>query len=383
MSLEESIYRGFSGNYCLDEYYWWDDFPLKKGNYWGLGLLEDHECDVTLDSNRTFLCDRILYYDNGYLAYKKDGACMLLNIASPEKIYSFEFDFITPNFLHYWDPLYAESSDELCNIIVKKNQKYGIINLEGKIILPLNFDFIDTIDVSIDCTKGKIGILWKDGKCALLSMEDGELLFPIKYNKILVNADATFLIKEDEKYGFMDEERRIIIPTVYDSITYETKSHSDNRIVEKHYMMLLCKDGKYGTFELRDSRTYFSRDRFYSNKMEFFVEPQYDECVFLEYSGSVNSAFHMSCIAVRKDDKWGIIDNTPIKGTYYPINSSDWENKPNLKDLKFKYESLDELKNDMKEEFTRRQKKYKRPHTIVDMGNYLEAFIIKEEDESV
>lgn len=381
LSKEESVYKGFRGNSggkgC------WDYYPIKEGEFWGLGsfeIVETFDEDGNslscwgVDTNRIeeYRCDRIVYFADGYFVYRKDGVCKLLDIMNPKKEYSFIADEIIPNFLwcHTYNGYYDTIS--INNLIIKKNKKYGIANIDGKILLPTDYDLIVSSNAIMGDTTGHIGIIWKDGKCSFVSMDDGKILEPFKYDDIIINGSisdiwlvySTFLVKENGKYGCLDFNRRTILPTIYDSIDFQLECDSNG----DHYNMLLYKDGKIGTCEYLVEGVGSYK---YKMEFKFTVEPDYDECVFLKNSGSVNSFIGMYYVAVRKGDKWGIIDNTPESPTYYQIDKTEWINEPNLKDLEFKYNSLEELKNDADAEFSRRFEKYERPHMIIQLGDHL------------
>ena len=117
---------------------------------------------------------------------------------------------------------------------------------------------------------------------------------------------------------------------------------------------MLYKDGKIGTHEYCK---YYSRQNGII-ELDFAIPPEFDECVFLKNNKSVNSFIDMSYVAVRKNNTWGIIDNTPANSTYFIYNVYDWKNSPNICDLEYKYNSLDELKEDADTEFHKRIDKY-------------------------
>ena len=77
---------------------------------------------------------------------------------------------------------------------------------------------------------------------------------------------------------------------------------------------LIFKDNKVG-FGVYYSSYLLKRNREYI----YYVEPQFDECVLLENSNSVLNAFHMPYAAVRKGEKWGILDQMPRDVTYKAI----------------------------------------------------------------
>ena len=373
LSKEESNVRGFSP----DGMY----YPVKEDDIWGIGIYDFEGDENSLDEDGEYTefnlvpnnkivfdpCDRIIYYDEQYMIYRKDGICTL---KYEGKEYNFQADEIEMNFRqrHTWQGYYDEC--EIFNVIIKRNKKYGIAELDGRIILPIEYDLILTTEAREKNISGYVGIIWKNNKCSLVNMRNGKILEPFKYEEIIVNdsrcdswiMSSTYLVKENGKYGCIDYERKAILPTEYDRIDYKLEC-DDNGY---HYKILLYKNGKIGTYEFCNYREMYSGA--HEIELEFKVEPEYDECVFLKNGGSVNSFIGMSYIAVRKGDKWGILDNTPARATYHPVDETYWYNNPNLKDLEFKYCSLNELVEDADEEFRRRYKKYERPHMIHELG---------------
>ena len=195
-------------------------------------------------------------------------------------------------------------------------------------------------------------------------MSNGNILEPFKYEDIIVNnADgltwrmcSTYLVKEKGKYGCVDFERKPILPSIYDAIDFKLDIDSYGY----HYKMLLHKDGKVGTYEYCNYKS--ELNNYNEIEIVFSVEPEFDECVFLKHKDAITNFAGMSYVAVRKKDKWGIIDNKP-RGLYYYYTFDDsWRNSPNLKMLEFKYNSLEELKNDADAEFERRRMHYNEQH---------------------
>ena len=167
LTKEESLYRGFSGY-------------IKKGDYWGLDSDEEPCWDrIIFDYNWTF-------NSCSYFAYRKNGICTIV-IKDEEKYYwrgisktdvnekniSLEADDIIPVFS--WDGRPTSEYLYLNYIIVRRNWKYGIVDLEKNTILPIEYDYIKPTDAhnSNDRTfSADIAIVWKDEKCSLYNMQD-------------------------------------------------------------------------------------------------------------------------------------------------------------------------------------------------------------------
>jgi len=349
LSKEDSIKRGF--DYL--QYY-----PLKEGNRWGLSYYNENVISL-------YSCNRFYYIDEmneNYLIYRKDGICV---IEAPEKKrYCFDADEVVANFQIEQEGYCGHDTITINNVIIRKNNKYGIVSLDGKIILPIEYDMITPTEAIQGNKTGVIGIVWKDGKCSFVWMSNGEILEPFKYDDIIVNSasghtwlmNSTFLVKEQGKYGCVDFNRKHILPSIYDSIDF----HLEIDCHGYHYKMLLYKDGKVGTYEYCNYRSELKN--YVVIETVFSIDPEYDECVFLKHKDSVTSFTGMSYVAVKKDNKWGIIDNKPAGLNYYYDFDDHWRNNPNLKDLDFKYNSLEELKDDADNEFERRHDKYINRH---------------------
>lgn len=314
-----------------------------------------------LENDEKYKCDQIIYDDNNYIIYKKDGICI---IKDHDSSYYFDADEVIANFQIKFEGNSGHAETTINNVIIKKNKKYGIVDLGGRIILPIEYDLITPTEAIQGNKSGVIGIVWKDGKCSFVWMSNGKILEPFKYEDIIVNnADgrtwlmwSTYLVKENGKYGCVDFERKPILPSIYDAIDFKLEIDSYGY----HYKMLLHKEGKMGTFEYCNYRS--ELNNYNETEIIFSVEPEYDECVFLRHKDAITSFARMSYIAVRKKDKWGIIDNNPV-GMYYYYDFNDrWRNSPDLKNLDFKYNSLEELKEDANAEFERRRDSYNERH---------------------
>ena len=368
LSCEESKNRDFGGNWSDNAY--WEDEPIKEGKFWGLMEYDPFDDENTVQRIISHKCDRIIYYANGFFAYRVDGICKLLNIDNPNNIYSFEYDYILP--VVSWQHTFQGQYDtiKLINVIVQRNGKYGILDLQGNQILPLEYDKIEVTQAFEYDISGKIGIIWKNRKCSLINLFTGQILDNLRFDEIIVNkhvtesfsADSTFIVRINDKYGCVDLHMKEIVPILYDSIDFSYNELGDGY----HFTMMLYYANKVGTFEFRKYIPMNSYEKISDYKFSTNVE--YDECVFLENNNSVASYGRLSFIGVRKGGKWGILDATPAWATYYPINNFEWNPHPNLEDLDFKYDSLEALLNDADEEFKRRYNKYNKPHMIIDMG---------------
>lgn len=333
LTKEESLYRGFSGY-------------IKKGDYWGLDSDEEPCWDrIIFDYNWTF-------NSCSYFAYRKKGICTIV-IKDEEKYYwrgisktdvnekniSIEADDIIPVFS--WDGRPTSEYLYLNYIIIRRNWKYGIVDLEKNIILPVEYDFIEPTDAynSNDRTfSADVAIVWKGEKCSLYSMQEREFIVPFEFDDIVVNGyyddcgnimdDCTFSMKKNGKYGLIASDyKTAILPYEYDTIKLEFDCWCNKGEFYSCERMILSKDIKYGMWQRLKYRTKDTEPQL--RELDIRIDEIYDECVFLNDKNSKNSKAEILDVAVRMAKKWAVINCS--KG------------KVDVKNLLFKYDSLDEI----------------------------------------
>lgn len=335
LTKEESLYRGFSGY-------------IKKGDYWGLDSDEEPCWDrIIFDYNWTF-------NSCSYFAYRKKGICTIVikdeekyywrGISKTdvnEKIISLEADDIIPVFS--WDGRPTSEYLYLNYIIVRRNWKYGIVDLRKNTILPIDYDFIEPTDAhnSNDRTfSADIAIVWKNEKCSLYNMQDKSFLVPFEFEEIIVNenlddsgnpiGDSTYLMKKNGKYGLISNDcETVILPFEYDKIFYDIDR--EWRLGKKCERVILTKDGKMGTWQ---KYHYYDNSLDHWSEIDVRVDEEYDECVFLKDKNYYRGRSGSICdIAVKRGNKWGV------------IKYKEKENREIISNKKvtFKYNSLDEI----------------------------------------
>lgn len=122
-----------------------------------------------------------------YTEAKKDGFYGLINIVG-ETIVPFMYEYV-----HYIERGNVDSS----YIIVTKEKKRGVLNLNNEIIIPIDYDYISPEGVDSYYFKVK-----QSNKYGLFNY-DGKKVLPIVYDSIhqLFECDI-FRLELDDKYGF-------------------------------------------------------------------------------------------------------------------------------------------------------------------------------------
>lgn len=124
---------------------------------------------------------------------------------------------------------------------VKKDGKYGIINLSGKELTPCQYDSIMAIEGiknTIKVTKdGKVGVLDNEGK-EILAIQYIDVTNLGKDNK------EGFIVKgEDGKYGIVDYSNQIVLEAKYDEVVKEVYGNDRYVVKQAGKQVLIKKDG--------------------------------------------------------------------------------------------------------------------------------------------
>ena len=296
------------------------------------------------------------------------------------KLSAFEYDNVTDHFGELllekngkygiwkkWNvipPIYDSIDSHGDRNIVSLNGKYGIVDNDTKEVLPIKYEMIIPLG---DYFKVKTENGWSLGY-----IHHGTI-YPNNFDDITFLYEneqwlELFLVKTGDKYGCINNKGELILSINYDKIKLDSSFYTP-RVIS----ILTYKEGKVGFCVI----SYFYSEKYCCKRTGnhdfeyiYYVEPQFDECVLQRISRSVLGNYYMHYAAVRKGGKWGILDQTPRNLTYFAndINLEDVY-EPNWEDLNYKYNSFEELKEDAKDEFDRRVRKYLRPWTIINNSN--------------
>ena len=188
---------------------------------------------------------------------------------------------------------------------ISKNGKYGMIDFEGKELLPSEYDEITALPGVTSSVLVK-----KDGKVGLVN-EKGQTIIPTKYKEILTLKDGYkneyIIVNEEGKYGLISTSGTIIFDTKYDDIKYinssETYTVSEEgtvKLVTIHDSVII--DGKY------DDITHYKGENAIVVKDGKYgvVDKEGVEKIPLEYE-ELKYAFSIYYIA-KKDGKYGVVN---------------------------------------------------------------------------
>ena len=161
---------------------------------------------------------------------------------------------------------------------VKENEKWGIIDNQGKIIVQTNYE--DIINLGKDNKSGFI-VKGQDGKFGIIDYSNQTVL-ETKYDEIAkVYGNDMYVVKKDGKQVLIKQDGTEILSQGFDNIT-EILKNSENGII-------FMKNGKYGVMKITG---------------EIKINPEYQ---YLKESKT-------GVFIANKDGKYGIIDiNNNIK----------------------------------------------------------------------
>jgi len=226
--------------------------------------------------------------------------------AEGKEIIPFEYD-------RMWNCIGAEN----LFVRVRKEENYGIIRTDGKIILQPNYDSIDLIVVN-----QQFFICEMNKKFGIVDAEN-KIIVPFEYNEISADESETklfFTLKKENKYGVVDSSGQLFLPFEYDSINIE----HNYLIVEKRkkHSILDFNRKLIQSFKCKYCTNYSDNE---TNKI--LLEIEYEDGTF----NIVRSDGKYKLSKVKKDNFWGVVDENqkivvPFKYKEIKVLDQDSEN---------------------------------------------------------
>ena len=227
---------------------------------------------------------------------------------------------------------------------VKKNGKYGVINLEGKEILPCEYNEI----TALEGIKSTLKIV-KDGKCGIAD-NTGKVLLEAQYAEVTnlgQDNKAGFIVKsEDGKYGIVDYSNTQVLEAKYDEIY---KIHANDFYVVKQdgKQVLIKKDGTVTLSEGFDEITAILKNIengvIYKKSNKYGVMKTTGE-VTIEASYEELKETKSGIFIAKKDGKYGVIDlenNPKVEFKYQTMSYNEKADLYIAEDENFNNDLLD------------------------------------------
>lgn len=130
--------------------------------------------------------------------------------------------------------------------LVRNGQYYGVINDNNKLLIPIEYDFIEPGVWT--------GLLQKGDKYAFYKLNDHSAeITDLKYDiGECFNNESFSVISVANKYGFINNELKEIIPPQYDSVTAFKYIHS--RGLGEEYLSIVSLNNQYGLIDNNHNR---------------------------------------------------------------------------------------------------------------------------------
>lgn len=200
------------------------------------------------------------YFYGDYVCARKNDKLLILNIKTPSKTLSCEFDSVGV----FW-----HNNSEKEHLLVKRNNKYNILKLhDGNFVFS---EFCDSIN------------------CDLNFSSEGSAYDGRKIGFNYGTTPITIPYRKNGRWGFASVDNEDYIPCKYDCVTEFFENWEYARDL---YLSIVKKDGKYGLI---------------TSKGEYNIECKYDS---IEYNYSV--------LVVKLDMKYGVytlegVESIPIE----------------------------------------------------------------------
>ena len=217
---------------------------------------------------------------------------------------------------------------------VEKDGKYGIVNLSGKELTPIEYDEI-TASAGI---KNSIKVK-KENKYGIIN-EDGKTVIPVSYSDIEVlgkDNKSGFVIKdENNKYGVIDYSNTVVLNCVYDKI-YKIHSNDLYVVIENTIPKLVRKaeNGKAtdvlvkGYDEITDILATKDGGVIFKKSNKYGIMDLSGNVILDAQYDSLKEAKTGMFIA-QKGDKYGIINSNNEEKLAFNYNSITYNDKADI-----------------------------------------------------
>jgi len=121
---------------------------------------------------------------------------------------------------------------------VRRNEKWGVIDRSGKVLIPLIYDGLRSNWQGEETLFCKVE---KDGKQGVLSYPDGKVLLPVVYDSLNIYGGLTTAFR-DGHWGVLETETwETVVPFAFDGVSTDTYGMNGN--------ILVIQNGLYGAYD--------------------------------------------------------------------------------------------------------------------------------------
>lgn len=267
--------------------------------------------------------DEVRDYENGLAEVWKDGKAGVID-ASGREVLPCVYDDI-----HIFDDgmISAGKYTGETGQLGFKEEKYGLFDREGKMLLPMEYNWITCYNVAWGTEDDHIYNdyfeIRKDtpegGSLRGIADRKGNIVLPVEYLDILRPDAERWIVCKDNKVGVLDKNFQVVIPLIYDDYMWDYKTS-----------YLVTRDGKWGVIGLAGETLIpleYDLIEYIEGKSLCTVEkggkhgvltyPKGETVVPLIYD-ELRTQYNSDLAIVWKDGQCGVIDYTTGK-TVVPI----------------------------------------------------------------
>jgi hypothetical protein len=207
--------------------------------------------------------NRTLYFNNdGFAIYSADEEGPYYNPYQHEQLYNFGMvdlngkTIIPPVFDEIMSFGEFDNSSERINsrklgnlYLTIKNEKYGLYNSDGKMLLDTLYDVMTFVEDSI-------ALVSQNKKYGIVGA-DGHIIVPVQYDSLMLISTEWAIYKKDNKYGLLGKNMKPISQPIYSSIQIYSKGakeqYGDIVLDNSRCTFIAQLNGKFGLINEKDS----------------------------------------------------------------------------------------------------------------------------------
>ena len=173
--------------------------------------------------------DKVLDFSDTITIVSKDGSVIYIDTDGKEYELSGDYDSCG-NFYNG----YAN---------VSKDGKYGKINKNLELVIPLEYDSLS--DISHDYI-----IATKDNKYGYINIKN-DVIIPFEYDKAYSGENGFFTVGLNDKYGIIDKNNKVVVPLEYDDIS-EINNGTVYAVKNQKVYLIKLSENHIDTLEIGD-----------------------------------------------------------------------------------------------------------------------------------
>jgi len=209
----------------------YDEFQDFESNYNAIVKYKGKFGLINSDNRTTYPIENESIYsvnrkDLDYYVIKRNNKYGVID-KNLKPILNFDFQDLSPCFY-----------DTKNRFIAKQNDKFGVIDRAGKIIIPFEYSEMSNW---VEYGPGEnYHFVTKDSKHGLITRE-GKTVISVIYNSLFYDSDKIIILSKNGKYGVVTIQNKQIIPFAYEKIYLEPSLFSKKKETEFYVL----KNGKY------------------------------------------------------------------------------------------------------------------------------------------